>query len=355
MDDVAALNRRFESSGALPAEAWSEWLWRSDPEEACDPMVLLNRNQLLGILVCRYKARNVHPHAALADCGRMSLGAKKTHTWRGLKDSVTNVQLEWPEFLKRLADNPRPGESLKAVQGLVEECASRFGAFLGRAHPPAVLDDVADTEPAQGGDMRSLTIGAARRMAGTLLVLYRHLHLMSACTTLPRAPREVGLNRHHAEASTDTFYTWYMHFQLPVAAKLNYKHDFPGLYNSVTQVVYFHNSRYERPARDDRTPIHVLPSLCQVHPEIPVRFEEDHVDITRKAGWYWLLVPGRVYLVTPEPRVLYSDDATTLLGYYLDHREALAPPAAPAPPRGTPAALLMGRRAQTGPAQTGPA
>jgi hypothetical protein len=320
MNDLAALNRAFESTGALPPETWTEWLWRSDPDEPCDPMVLLNRNQLLGLLVCRYRARH-HTQRVGGDCGRLSLGDDKTQTWQGLKDTLANIQIEWPEFLARLADNPDSQANLAAVRGLVEECTARFGALLGRGFPAEVLDDVSDTEPA-GKHERQLTVGAMRRMVGTLLMLYRHLHLLAVCETLPVGPRDCGLNKHHHEASMDDFFAWHMHFQLPVAAKLNYKHDFPGLYNHVTQVVYFHNSSYERAPRDlARGPIHLLPSLRQVHPEVPVRFEEDHFDPTSSQGWYWLVVAGRVYLVSPEPKVLYSEDATAMLGYYLDHKK----------------------------------
>jgi hypothetical protein len=325
MDNVAELNRQFEANGTLPPGIWDDWLWHSELEEECDPMVLLNRNQLLGLLICRYKAKN--PSAApVAGCDRMSLGEDAMRTWRGLKDSVTNIQLEWPAFLSRLADNPQPRQNLQMVHLLLEQCMARFGALLGKSHPQSLLDDVADAEPAPGPnkELRCLTVGAMRRMVGTFLILYRHLHLLSRCHTLPKAPRDFDVKKHHYEASMDDFYTWHMHFQLPVAAKLNYKHDFPGLYNHVTQVVYFHNSRFERARRieeDTAPPIHVLPALCQIHPEIPVRFEEDHVDVTQKKGWYWLVVPGRVYLVSPEPKVLYSEDASAMLAYYADAKE----------------------------------
>ena len=51
------------------------------------------------------------------------------------------------------------------------------------------------------------------------------------------------------------------------------------------------------------------------------------MDVTQKRGWYWLVVPGRVYLVSPEPRVLYCEDASTLLAYYADAKEKLTEPA----------------------------
>jgi hypothetical protein len=331
--DLAALNRALEASGALPPAAWAEWLWGSEPEEPFAPEVLLNRNQLLGLLVCRFKRRHAPPPGARPrEQGRLALMDKDPHdmTWRELKDTLGNVQIEWPEFLQRLDKNRQQGTNLLAVKGLVDGCAERFGALCERAWPPAVLDDPMDTQPAPGQSgepeptaPRVLTPGALRRMAGTLLLLYRHLHLLAVAQP-PRAEAahvpEVCL--HHYEASTADFYLWYMHFQLPLAAKLNYKHDFPGMYNHVTQPVYFHNPAFERvprrPMTDRAAPaIHVLPSLCQLFPELPVRFEEDAFDLTRDAGWYWLVVSGRVYLVGAGPRVYYSPDARAMLREYV--------------------------------------
>lgn len=326
-NDLADLNRRLEQSGALPGSVWSLWLWGSDTEEPVSPEVLLNRNQLLGILICRYKSHHSRGgFSARPGRDRLALMDKDvaTMTWRELKDTLSNVQIEWPAFLQRLDKNKRAEANLLAVKGLIDGCAERFGCLCERVWDETVLDDPSDTQPpAGGGEGRVLTASAMRRITGTLLVLFRHLHLLAVCKPprdgLPPIPE---IRSHHHEASMADYYLWYMHFQLPAAAKLNYKHDFPGMYNHVTQPVYFHNPGFERIARrpldDPESPaIHVLPSLCQLHPEVPVRFEEDCFDPTRDAGWYWLVVSGRVYLVGPGPRVFYSPDARALLSEYL--------------------------------------
>jgi hypothetical protein len=327
--DLAALNRDLEASGELPPAVWAEWLWGSEPEEGFAPEVLLNRNQLLGLLVCRYKHRHAAPSGGPArPQDRLSLMEKEpaAMSWSELKDTLANVQIEWPAFLQRLERNRQVDANLMGVKALVDGCAERFGALCSRAWPSEVLNDPMDTEspPGQGGGpLRVLTPGALRRGVGTLLILYRHLHLLAASRP-PRAEEaqvpEVRL--HHYEASMSDYYLWYMHFQLPLAAKLNYKHDFPGMYNHVTQPVYFHNPGFERLARlpmaDRAAPaIHVLPSLCQLFPELPVRFEEDAFDPTRDAGWYWVIVSGRVYLVGSGPRVFYSTDARAMLREYV--------------------------------------
>lgn len=333
LTDLAALNRALEATGALPPAVWAQWLWGSEPEEAFAPEVLLNRNQLLGLLVCRYKHRHAPPPGARPhEPSRLTLMDKPPAemSWRELKDTLANVQIEWPAFLQRLDRNAQRDTNLLAVKALVDGCAERFGGLCDRAWPPAVLDDPMDTQAPPGQDLgadpeaaRVLTPGALRRTAGTLLVLYRHLHLLAVA----RPPRADAVHMpeiclHHYEASMSDFYLWYMHFQLPLAAKLNYKHDFPGMYNHVTQPVYFHNPGFERlprrpMAERDAPAIHVLPSLCQLFPEVPVRFEEDAFDLTKDAGWYWVLVAGRVYLVGPGPRVYYSPDARAMLREYV--------------------------------------
>ena len=325
--DLSMLNRNFEKTGELPEETWHAWLWGTDPEEPCSPEVMLNRNQLLGILVCRYKHRNRDNEDNMGDCDRMALMEKPPSrmTFRELKDTIANLQFEWPPFVARLKENRKARGNLIAVVNLIEACAARFGALCDGAFNEDVLDDLADVRKAEHfSNLLVLTPGALRRCVGTLLILFRHVHLLANCEQVPKgAGKDIKLNPHHYEASMTDFYTWYMHFQLPVGAKLCYKHDFPGMYNHVSQPVYFHNPLFTRCMRrplDDPDPpaIHTLPSLCQIYPEVPVKFEEECIDVTKDNGWYWLIVSGRVYLVAPGPRVFYADDARDLMGAYVE-------------------------------------
>ena len=116
---LTALNEALEADEhALPESVWTEWLWGTDPEQAYHVDVLLNRNQLLGIMVCRYKhfhtvpAEYTHPPAH-----RMTIMDKPIHsmTWRELKDTVANVLLEWPAFLDRIKHNIRARENMRQV------------------------------------------------------------------------------------------------------------------------------------------------------------------------------------------------------------------------------------------------
>lgn len=104
-----------------------------------------------------------------------------------------------------------------------------------------------------------------------------------------------------------------------------------GLYNRAgvggggAQVVYFHNAQYERIPRipfsraHEGDPLHLLPALRQLYPEVDLLYEEDRLDLVDGPGrWVWLAVPGRIYLVGPDGRVYHSDNVTALLRLYVE-------------------------------------
>lgn len=326
----------MRQTGELPSELWDEWLWKTDPEEPFAPDVLLNRCQLLGFLVCLSKgmeegSTDVPGIGGLESQHRLTLMEKPVGamTLRELKDTVQNLQIEWPAFLQRLESNPCAQANLDAVLQLIDQCVGRFGQLCLSVYDEAVLDDLGSIEAVCGveGAFR-VTRACIRRTVCTFMVLYRHLHLLAVCKAVPGRWCDHGITKYHVEASNDEFNLLCMHLALPVAAKLNYKHDFPGMFNHVSQVVFFHNSEYQRKPRAVLDALstagveHVLPALMQLYPAIGVRYEEDCVDLTDTAPrtegvWFWMIVAGRVYLVDPERSVWYSSDVTSLLGVYL--------------------------------------
>lgn len=50
---LTGLNMHLAAVGEITVEMVHDWLWGTDPEEAYHADVLLNRNQLLGLMVCR--------------------------------------------------------------------------------------------------------------------------------------------------------------------------------------------------------------------------------------------------------------------------------------------------------------
>lgn len=343
---LTQLYTELEHNKVLPNETWHEWLWGTDPEEPYHMDVLLNRNQLLGLLICRYKhlttplpatpapataaVSNVPPPTTPKGKDRMTIMDTPVHlmTWRELKDTVSNILFEWPKFLDRLQQNMRAQQNLRQVLHLINQCACRFGALACMSAGEDIMDDPSETQPTTDRgfkDQISLTPGALRRMAGSLLIMYRHLHLLSVCVKIQPQKFDTGVSKYHYEASNDAFNLLCMHMALPVAARLNYRHDFPGMYNHVSQVVYFHNSQYTRCMRHPIEDIqsapaaHVLPAIQELYPEIKLKFEEDMFDPTKPGTeWFWLLLAGRVYLVTPEPRILFSENVADLLKVYVD-------------------------------------
>ncbi len=334
---LADLYAELVVTGEIPDEIWDEWLWQTDPEEVYSQDVLMNRCQLLGFLVCLCKGMEVRPEQGeLPD--RLTIIDKpiSSMSLSELKDTIHNLQVEWPEFLKRLTINPNAQANLDAVIHLIDECAARFGVLCLYAYQESVLDDLCSIQAAPGPDgLYQINYECIRRTVCTFLIIYRHLHLLAVSKTVPGEWVDCGISKYHIEASGDDFNTLCMHMALPVAAKLNYKHDYPGMYNHVSQAVFFHNPDYKRIPRVKLEDIstasvqHVLPALMQLHPAIGLKYEEDCMDLSESAraklrgqegkneDWFWIVVPGRVYLVDPERTVWYSPDITSLLNVYL--------------------------------------
>lgn len=315
----------LKSTGDLPEEAWDEWLWKTNPEEPYAPEVLLNRCQLLGFLVCLYKgmqqAAEVAPDLTDEETCRLTLMSKpvRAMSLRELKDTIENLQVEWPTFLKRLITNPNAQANLEAVMSLLDQCFARFGSLCLAEGGGDIMDDLGSVE--QCGPYLKITRPCIRRTICTFMVFYRHLHLLAVTRNVPDVWCDCGISKYHVEASGDDFNMICMHLGLPVAAKMNYKHDYPEMYNHVSQVVFFHNSEYQRVARakleemDSAPPEQVLPALMQLYPSILVKYEEDHIDLSGATGadWWWLVVAGRIYLVDPGRRVWYSPNVTSLV------------------------------------------
>ena len=332
---LSGSNHNIEAAGTLgnPADLWTDWIWRADPEEAFEPSVLMNRSHLLGLLACRHMAGLLRDHGACqpqvgqVPCSddRMTLVSKQpqAYTLRELRDTIDNLLIEWPKFVERLKDNPRAAENLQAVAVLIDGCLARLGHLAQFPADARVFDDAACTEPHTKGLMR-LSRPGLRRLLGSFMALYRHIDILQRAEEVQTEPADCQLRKHHIEASTDDFHMLCMHMLLPVAGKLNYKQDFPGMYNHVSQVIYFHNSQYERSKRAELEeilttgdPMQTLPAISQIHPDIELMYEEDPVDLSGPTGkWRWLVVPKRVYLVGPDSRIYYSENVLRLLSVY---------------------------------------
>ena len=134
-----------------------------------------------------------------------------------------------------------------------------------------------------------------RRFLNVFLVMYRQIYMHKMATLVDgNDTGDITVNVHHAVAGGDDFDNLSMCWDLMPAARLNYMHDFPGMYNCVSQVVYFHNSKYERRKhkRDDfeglvrgnYEPVHILLCLGPLRSPIRGQIIPGHVndELTKK-------------------------------------------------------------------------
>ena len=92
------------------------------------------------------------------------------------------------------------------------------------------------------------------------------------------------------------------------------------------QVVYFHNPRFCRQpqlelARIPSSPMHMLPLIMQLLPEIPLCYDDD-TDLPgltgeTPPGWTWLAACGRFFLLDAAGVLLWAPELATLVAHYL--------------------------------------
>lgn len=159
-----------------------------------------------------------------------------------------------------------------------------------------VADDVGSIERVFRGNQQEhdqMTLSCIRSLLNMFMIAYRLIHWikMSSANTAPLDEEEdvehldkcIDIHQHHVSASNDHFHIISMYYDLPPAARLNYRHTFSGLYNCISQPVYFHNPEYERrlqlplqSIRDCELDISTLPVIMQVYPEITILYDDDY-------------------------------------------------------------------------------
>lgn len=211
-------------------------------------------------------------------------------TLRELRDTLSNATLQWGSVVQK-------SESAETMMQFLDMCFHRFGEFCWASWPEddstsPIVDDVSSIECIQiTPDIKhqQITFACMRNMLNTFLVLYRLVswHMQSSAVKYYEQTSEspnIHIEKHHVQASLDVFYKLGMFYDLIPAARLNYMHNFSGLYNCISQPTYFHNPDYERrvqlPLEEIQTGKHdvnTLPSLLQMFPEIVVLYEDDDI------------------------------------------------------------------------------
>jgi hypothetical protein len=344
--------------------AWEQWLWHEDPNEEAHADILMNRMQLLGLLIARFRAayQDVH-HASsstletiLMPPGKHLNDAAKSRlrrmalfdhipvnklTLRQLRDSLENMQVQWVK--ERISETMQP-----RINDAVDAIFHRFGVLASQPWAQDVLDDPDSVEHrvhvgtstassysnknvVKHKNYACITRICARRFVNIFFALYRTLQLWATAKRVPNAPDsfDCGIRIHHIVASSDDFSRLSMHWDLMPAAKLNYIHDFRGYFNCISQVVYFHDPEYQRrpqeknriaeisagivnvAAPDGRevdafalTPVHIVTPLMQLYPEIEVAHADDTGELLSRASngkWTWVFAGHTLYLAAPPP------------------------------------------------------
>lgn len=312
-------HRRFHEI-PLPL-LYKHWIWDTDPNEELPHQTLMNANHLTGLLYCRTSAavENSSPFSSAPSTDKIQLHdcpPSKMNLMQ-LTQTLDNICLEWPQYIRKYTSPQSP--QVKNTMQFVHSCLVRFGNLASHAWDPSILNNTLWTEEYDGKHVQ-MTVTAMRRILNTLLILLRHFHWFLVAVQVPPVPFPCSVRKPHMEASMEPFDLLCMHFLIPVGARLRYKNDFRGMYNHVSQVMYFHNPDFVRLPRisiemveNPGDPVQVLPALWELHPDMPTYYEEDFFFHKPKLDhWAWLVVAGRIYLLSPEKKVFWSSNITAL-------------------------------------------
>ena len=369
--DLVKMNRIVEDimtppdapGNTLPDGIWEEWVFRSNPNEPPNAKSLLNRCQLLGLLICRYRAARYPPHTKCVGLhpARLIIVNKSPSdmTLRELRDSMSNLMLQWGPDIHT---QPTMG-TMAQLLIFLDGCLHRLGELAWATWPcgteSPISDDVGSIERIcmpNGVDHDQITLTCLRTLINTFMMGYRLLHWIHMAageleesdeTDVDQLPECTPIHHHHVSASIDVFYSISMYYDLPPAARLNYRHMFSGLYNCISQPVYYHNPDYQRKIQLDikqiteaKVDICTLPIMLQMYPEVTILYDDDDLvdslpqslsalKSTEKVyAWRWLLCASRVYLfrwdpVTKEQKVYREPDGNILhcmRRNYMPHR-----------------------------------
>jgi hypothetical protein len=321
----------------LPEEhVFTTWLWETDPLEPCPIKTLLNASQLTGLIFARHYAAT-HPEFQdsnfnIADfLGESSTNNERMAIFqtpvnqlnlRELRDTIQNIQLQWVEL---------GAVKFKHIKDVLHACIHRFGVLASTSFNLDVMNDQGSIEDTiEGGKCVRLNKICIRRFVNVFFILFRHVQLHLKAIRVQAAPcnTDLTIGIHQILAASDDFGIIAMNWDLMPAAKLNYIHDFPGMYNSISQVIYFHNPKYERRmqlrkqldkyATGDVEAVQFLPCLMQLFPEIPIVYEEENSSIDKTFSW--VLAGHTVYLRTPKRELYYHENLITLLSVYLTYK-----------------------------------
>ena len=141
---------------------------------------------------------------------------------RKLKDTLENLQVEWPAFLERLQANPNVQQNLGAVLLLIDQCAARFGALASRA-------GTLEVRPALRGPCPAALLLLPHPRVHPAHGLHLSDALLPHAPSVSGPPRPRGVPRRGPDQVPHRGVAGRLQpaQHAPGPAKLNYKHDYP--------------------------------------------------------------------------------------------------------------------------------
>jgi hypothetical protein len=346
---------------------WESWLWELDATADVNAKLPLNHSHLVGLVLCRSLA------AQLRVCGQAALGqraprlsaaqwatpvravvgaehsldAARPYNELAMKahhEQVTHAQVRIAAMLCELpaATVAQHLAALFAQAGALLAAGGHCGGQAGggaaagggaRAllDDPDGLDTLTFTQNGKSASSPCWTHARIRHQLDVFLVLFRAARIVELAAPPPRGLPLHELHEFHKEAGMDRFHELGMRYDLPPGAVLSYMHLFSGMFNSVSQVVFYNYPDYVRRVQIDidelnkgDQPIYALPPLLELEPTTPVFYEEAPLSpapghaLTTPAtddfsGWRLYLVAGLLFLLTPCGKVWHDANVKVLM------------------------------------------
>lgn len=293
---------------------WSQWVWNTNcnslPLEECWDM---NEMHIYGILYITHESlinqnfttlttEHIFDPEKYEDLKVLHLTGNKTFrqfSLRELLDLIECLQLNWGKVIGTLLDN----ETLHLAEVILGCCCARLGEIATHCFEMEgkVLDDVQFTSALPrslnakllknckenpGKEYGVISRKALRQGICILHSLYRVFHIVNTCERIPKMPDTYheriiqALKTHHIESSIDFFNVFQQMVYLAPGMRLVYRTNFAGMYNDVSQVIYFHYPKYSRQPQLALKDIpysnmHLLALLTQLIPDISIWYDDD--------------------------------------------------------------------------------
>jgi hypothetical protein len=130
-----------------------------------------------------------------------------------------------------------------------------------------------------------------------------------------------SIKTYHVEASLDLFNVQQQMFFLAPGQRLVYRHNFSGMFNDISQVIYFHYPDYIRSAQVslDQMPEHGMNSLSclmNIIPQLRVMYDDEPwlpFGLVDSSEWMWIVSNRQIYLWDGRSRRLLGSSGSSSL------------------------------------------